>query len=63
MIFTGKNLERVREGLTLAIQELKNEIATCPDVYTYADDITAAEDEITQYQKLIDRIDAKGAAS
>lgn len=39
MEFTGKNLEIVRHALDLAKDELHNQIATCPDVVEYAEDI------------------------
>lgn len=61
MNFTGKNLQLVRSSLDLAIFELKNQIATCPDVNEYACDLDECEKEIALIQKLIDRIDADAA--
>lgn len=57
MKFTGKNLELVRTALDLALMEIHNQIATCPDVHTYAEDIQELEKERNAIQKLIDRID------
>lgn len=59
MIFTGKNLQMIREALEYAKSEVHNMIATCPDVITYADDITYYESEMEKLQKLCDRIDKK----
>jgi hypothetical protein len=59
MIFSGKSLILVRKALDLAIAELHNQIATCPDVIEYEDDILEIEAEQKKYQKLIDRIDRK----
>jgi hypothetical protein len=57
MQFTGKNLLMVRDGISLAIDEIRNQIATCPDVFEYAEDIEELEDEQEKYRKLLARID------
>lgn len=57
MQFTGKNLMLVREALELAQSELHNQIATCPDVDEYADDIEELELEKLKYEHLVKRID------
>lgn len=63
MIFTGRNLDLVREALDLAHDELETQIATCPNVWEYADDIDECERKQAQLKKLRDRIDKniKGA--
>lgn len=57
MIFTGKNLLRVRRGIDLALDELHNQIATCPDVFEYADDIANIEEDQAEFKKLLAKID------
>lgn len=57
MQFTGENLVLIREALELAQSELHNQIATCPDVYEYADDIEELESEKRKLKRLMDRID------
>jgi uncharacterized protein (UPF0179 family) len=57
MIFTGNNLRLVRQGLSYALQEVHNQIATCPDVIHYADDIDALEVERTKLERLKARVD------
>lgn len=61
MQFTGHNLALVREGLSLALMELHNEIATCPDVIKYAEDLDDIRAKQIKVQKLIDRIDRGGS--
>lgn len=57
MIFTGKNLQRVRRGIDLALGEIHNQIATCPDVELYAEEIKELRDEEVQFKRLLARID------
>jgi len=57
MIFTGLNLERIREGITLAIAELRNQIATCPDIHAYGRELEELDDEVECYEQLLTRID------
>lgn len=57
MKFTGIDLARVRQGVTLAIAELKNQIGTCPDVNAYASELDALDDEVYYFQQLQKRID------
>ncbi len=57
MQFTGKNLELIRRGVDLAIDEIHNQIATCPDVFEYADDIEELEQEKETFRRLLARID------
>ena len=57
MIFTGKNLQLVRDSLDLAIAELHNQIATCPDVREFADDIAEYEREKMRIGALRERVD------
>ena len=58
MNFSGKNLQLVRDALDLAIAELHNQIATCPDVREFADDIAAVEREKMRIGSLRARVDA-----
>jgi len=57
MIFTGLNLERIREGITLAIAELRNQIGTCPDIHAYGRELEELDDEVEYYEQLLARID------
>ena len=57
MQFTGKSLLLVREGIELALGQLHNQIATCPNVFEYAEDIEELEEEQEKYRKLLARID------
>jgi hypothetical protein len=57
MRFTGKNLELVREGLELALAELHNQIATCPDVIEYGEDIEQLQAKEKVYQALLAKVD------
>lgn len=59
MKFTGKNLELVRTALDMALSDIHNGIATCPDVNEYADDLDVLEIEREKIEKLIKRIDNK----
>jgi hypothetical protein len=59
MQFTGKNLEWVAYGLALALNEVHNQIATCPDVIKEADYIAELEAEKAYLTKLHDRVAAK----
>lgn len=57
MIFTGPNLLMVRTGIALALAELHNQIATCPNVFEFADAIDELEQQKRDYENLLDRID------
>ncbi len=53
MTLTGSNLERARRAIELALDELHNQIATCPDVGQYFDEIEALEAEQRQMGRLL----------
>lgn len=57
MHFTGANLARVRRGIDLAVDELHNQIATCPDVVRHAAEIEELEAEKAEFKRLLARID------
>ena len=57
MKFTGKNLEVVRQALDLVDDELHNQIATCPDVRLFAEDLAKIWAEKAVIQNLKARID------
>lgn len=57
MTLSGINLKRIRDAIDLAMAELHNQIATCPDVVLYATDIDELEAEKAQLQKLAKRMD------
>ena len=59
MNFTGKNLVLVRDGLRYALAEIHNQIATCPNVDQYADEIEELEAEHEKIKKLLARIHAR----
>jgi hypothetical protein len=52
MNFTGKNLELVHEALILAVDDIHNEIATCPDA-----EIAELRDKQVRIKRLFDRVD------
>jgi hypothetical protein len=56
MKFTGRNLDLVCRALEGYISDLRNEIATCPDVQKYADVLDDLDAEITQVRKLLGRV-------
>lgn len=56
MIFTGKNLDMVKRGIELAIAELHNQIATCPDVFYYAEQLDELEAEKEKFERLLARV-------
>ncbi len=65
MTFTGYNLILVRQALGRAIDDIHMEIASCPDVDLYADEIGDLERDKADYERLLKRVDnalAKGAA-
>jgi len=59
MTFSGRNLERLRDAVALACDELHNQIATCPDPDMYEEDIADLEAEQQYLLKMLSRIDAK----
>jgi hypothetical protein len=59
MIFTGKSLELLHYALDLAMDEVQNQIATCPDVIQYEDDIDELEMLKGKLQRMRDRIAVK----
>lgn len=59
MQFTGKRLQLVRMGLSYALGEIHNQIATCPAPAEYEDEIEALEQEKADIAKLIQEIDRK----
>lgn len=61
MQFTGRNLQLIRDALDLAHAELHNQIATCPDVLLYEEDIEAIEAEQARLMRLMARIDRRQA--
>jgi hypothetical protein len=56
MNITGKNLRLVHQGLSYGIQEVHNMIATCPDVFAYADEIEGYEREKEALERLQARV-------
>jgi hypothetical protein len=57
MTFTGTNLIHVRRALALAIDHTHHEIATCPDVVLWEDEVEELERDKASYEKLLARID------
>lgn len=56
MQFTGKNLILILYALNDAIFEIQNQIATCPDVREYWEDLEELDDDKQEYVKLRDRV-------
>lgn len=57
MNFTKSNLAMVQRGIVLAIAELHNQIATCPDVIAYEADLGELEQEKASFERLLMRVD------
>jgi len=57
MIFTGKNLQLVRDAIDGAIANIGYHIGSCPDVFEYAEDIEMYEQEKLKLERLMARID------
>ena len=65
MQLTGRNLQLARDGVSLGIDELHNQIATCPDVIMYEAHLDEIEQEMAELERLLARMDraiAKEAA-
>lgn len=56
MQFTGKNLQRVLDALELAIAELHNQIAMCPDVIKFEQELADYEAEKKELERMAGRI-------
>jgi hypothetical protein len=56
MQFTGHNLQMVEFGLELALDELHNRIATCPDVVEYAEDLERIYTNMARFQVLLEKV-------
>lgn len=59
MKFSGNSLVMVHRAVELAIAELHTQIASCPDVFEYADEIAELECERARFENLLGRIEAK----
>lgn len=57
MQFTGHNLNLIRFAVELAVSEIRNEIATCPDVNLYEYDLEDLEEQKDEFERLLARID------
>lgn len=57
MQLTGRNLQLARDGVDLGIDELRNQIATCPDVNLYAEHLDEIEQEMEEMKRLLARMD------
>lgn len=55
--FSGRAAWLVRDALALAADELHNQIATCPNVIHYADEIEELEEERAEILKTLARVD------
>lgn len=57
MKITGRDLQLVRYGIGLAIDEINNQMITCPDPEHYAKQIAELAEQRDEYQYIADRID------
>lgn len=57
MMFTGSNLRLLRCAVELAMSDIHNQIATCPDEHEYEGDLHCLQDAEIRYSKLLERID------
>lgn len=58
MNFTGRNLVLILWGLNDAMSEIHNQIAICPDIFEYHEEITEFKEQLQEYEKLRDRVQA-----
>jgi len=56
MQIKGQDLVFVLWALNDAIHEVHNQIATCPDVIEYADQLDEFERQMADYERLRDRV-------
>lgn len=56
MKFTGHSLKLLRQGVLYALDETQNQIATCPDVNLYGEEIKQLEADAKQLNNLLERI-------
>lgn len=62
MIITGRKLQIVRNALELALGEVHNQIATCPDVFLYGaeiDELNATKVRLERFAMRVDKALAK----
>ena len=59
MQISGKNLALVLEAIDLALSELHNQEATCPDVNHFAEDLDEIDKKREKIKKLRERIHRK----
>lgn len=57
MKFTGANLRLIHTAVDLAIDELHNEMATCPDVIHYSEMLNDLQEEQDIMKRLLIRIE------
>ena len=53
MNFEGRELLLVKQGLALLVQELNNQLATCPDPERYALALEVIDDEVMEVEDLL----------
>ena len=53
MNFEGRELFLVQRGLALLVQELNNQIVTCPDPERYALALEVIDDEVMEVEDLL----------
>lgn len=56
MQVSGKNLVLVLEAIDLALDELHNQEATCPDVNHFAKDLAEIDEKREKFKRLRDRL-------
>ena len=59
MTFSNSSLANIHYAVGLAIDELHNQIATCPDVHEYEQELEDLEREKAYFKRLHDRIGRK----
>ena len=59
MSFSGDNLQTIRYAVELAIEAVHMNIASCPDVEEYTEDIEVLEKDKQVFKDLLLRIDKK----
>ena len=60
MQLSGRDQRLILRALELAQDELHNKIATCPNVFDFAEDIAELENEKRELRDLRDRIKTLG---
>lgn len=57
MKFTGRNLQLVRSALDLSLDDIRNQIVTCPDPGAYPAELAELEAMEAEVKSLLKKVD------